>query len=670
MADKHEYVRIELDPAVPDDALDRYPGELRQAMLIRRTEERLLELFSQGKLFGTVHTCIGQEFVAVAVARALRPEDTIFSNHRGHGHFLAYCENVVGLIGEVMGKSIGVCGGRGGSQHLQQDNYFSNGVQGGIVPVATGLGLAHRLRRTGGVSVVFVGDGTLGQGALYESMNIASLWDLPVLFVCENNLVAQSTSQTQTLAGDICARAAAFGIETAHGNTWDWPRLFDQMRLSVDRVRETSRPLFHRVDTFRLKAHSKGDDNRPSSYVAEHERRDPIHALNARYGSDPRWVRMVAEIQERIDDATSRADAADFDTLEPGAGWKGPREHFWTARPFERERIVQSVRRGLQNGLAAHSGMILIGEDVESPYGGAFKCTAGLSDEFPGRVRNTPISELALAGLGNGLALGGLKPVVEIMFGDFMTLTADQWINHASKFRFMFNDKVRVPVVLRTPMGGKRGYAATHSQTIEKHFLGLPDTQVLCLHHRDSPERLYRALFESIDRPTLVIENKTLYGQYCSSDPPPGYDLVFSDGEAFPMARLKPKGPPDLTIVAIGGMSIEAEQALALLFKEDEIAVDLFLPTRLYPFDADVFESSLRTSRRLLVVEEGLAFASLSSEILAQVVERYGQRGLVCRRVNAAVLPIPAARPLEQECLPDTAAIVRMAREIMRELVH
>lgn len=670
MVDPQTYIKVDRQPVVPDDALSRYRDEIYAAVLIRRTEERLLQLFSEGKLFGTVHTCIGQEFVGVSVARAIEPRDTLFSNHRGHGHFLAYTGDLLGLIGEVMGKSVGVCGGRGGSQHLHRGNFYSNGVLGGTVPVATGLGLGHKVRHTGGISVAFIGDGTLGEGSLYESMNIASRWDLPVLFVCENNLFAQSTCQTQTLAGDICARASAFGIETAHSDTWDWPGLLERMGESVRRVRETGRPVFHRVDTFRLKAHSKGDDNRPAEYVEHHSRLDPLNALAERFGDDPRWSSMVEEIQEKIDHATVRAEAAGFADLDP-AGVVDSRPRTWSRRVFPRERMVHSVKSGLEEALRARPEVMILGEDIESPYGGAFKCTAGLSQDFPGRVRNTPISEQALSGIGNGLALSGLKPVVEIMFGDFMTLTTDQWINHSGKFRFMFNDAVTIPLILRTPMGGKRGYAATHSQSIEKHFLGIPDTQVLCLHHRYRPADLYRELFETIDRPTLVVENKLLYGQYCSSDPPPGCDLFFEDGAPFPTARLAPRGAtPEITIVAIGGMSVEAEEALIRLFEEEEIVAELFLPTRLFPFDVQVLDTSLRTTRRLLVVEEGQGFVSLSSEILAQVAERYADVSVRCRRLTAAPVPIPAARPLERQCLPDGEAIVRKAKELMSELVH
>ena len=645
------------------------------ALTIRLTEQRLLRLFSEGKLFGTVHTCIGQEFVGISVARHLNEHDTVFSNHRGHGHFLSYTgyvlgkPNILGLVGEVMGKSVGVCAGRGGSQHTQQHGFYSNGIQGGIAPCATGLAMAHKAKSTGGVSVVYVGDGTLGQGALYESMNIASKWDLPVLFVCENNLYAQSTNQQQTLAGDICARAAAFGIDTAHGTTWEWTELLGQMGESVARIRATGRPVFHRVDTYRLMAHSKGDDNRPDDEVAPFRTRDPINLMMERHQNDPRWQALVGEVEAEVEAAVGEADAAPFGEVAIPPAWSSPAGHDWTDLAFEKERVVHSVKRGLEGGLKGHGNLLIIGEDIESPYGGAFKCTMGLSTAFPGRVRNTPISEHALAGIGNGMALGGMLPVVEIMFGDFMTLCTDQWVNHAAKFQFMFNDKVRMPVVIRTPMGGKRGYASTHSQSIEKHFLGLPGTQVLALHHRYPAADLYRDLFRTIDRPTLVIENKILYGQNAHAEPPPGFRLQ-RNAEVFPTVRLRPDTDPDVTIVAIGGVGLDAEQALLQLFDDEEIVADLFLPTCLYPFDVDVIAESLEASRRLVVVEEGQGFVSLSSEILAQVAERYPHLGVVCRRVVAAPNPIPAARPLEERCLPGVGHIVERTLEVTRELVR
>lgn len=642
---------------------DRYAAELKLALKIRRTEQKLLALFSEGKLFGTVHTCIGQEFIAVAVGRAVQQDDVIFSNHRGHGHFLATGGTITELIAEVMGKEAGICLGRGGSQHLQKGRYFSNGIQGGIVPVTAGLALAQKLKGTGAIAVVFVGDGTLGEGALYETLNIASKWELPLLIVCENNLFAQSTSQAQTLAGDICARAEAFGITTRHGTTYDWPQLLADVERSVADVRSSGRPLFHRIDTFRLMAHSKGDDNRPAEYVQEHWARDPLSIVETTLADDPRWAEVAREIDAEIAEATATAEASGFSDVgllpatSSGTAWR-PLE-------FAPEKVVASVRRGLETALSADDRVILIGEDIESPYGGAFKCTADLSAKFPGRVRNTPISELAIVGMANGLALGGMVAVVEIMFGDFVTLALDQWVNHAGKFGYMFAGKVTVPMILRTPMGGKRGYGATHSQSLERLLVGVPGTHVLCLHHRYSPERLYETLFRSIDRPTVVVENKLLYGKTASASPPAGYKLMAND-DPFPMVHLKPTLPPDLTIVAIGAMTLDVEEAVAMLFEEDEVTADVFMPTRLYPFDACCLLDSLRATRRLLVVEEGQGFAGVGAEIIAQAVREIGPHAIACERVCAAPVPIPAARPLEAECLPGSAAILAKARRLLQ----
>jgi 2-oxoisovalerate dehydrogenase E1 component len=637
-------------------------ADLRTAMLIRRTEQKLLALFSEGKLFGTVHTCIGQEFSAVAVGRAIAPNDTVFSNHRGHGHFLSTGGTVTELVAEVMGKSTGICLGRGGSQHLQKGRYYSNGIQGGIVPVAAGLAMAHKLRGDGGIAVVFIGDGTLGEGSLYETMNIASKWDLPLLIVCENNLYAQSTSQAETMAGDICGRAAAFGIATRHGGTDDWQALFTEVARSVDEVRRTSRPLFHRIDTFRLMAHSKGDDNRPPAFVQAAWDRDPLAVLERAMADDPGWRAMVREVENEVTQAAEAAEQAPFGSIPLPTPCSSAVD--WRPLVFPEERTVRSIQRGLNKVMASDERVILIGEDIESPYGGAFKCTDQLSSRYPGRVRNTPISELAIVGIGNGLALGGFLPVVEIMFGDFVTLALDQWVNHAGKFAFMFAEKVRVPLVVRTPMGGRRGYGATHSQSLERQLVGVPGTRVVCVHHRYPAADLYAAIFECLDTPTFVIENKVLYGRTTTAAVAAGYTLSVSD-EPFPTVRISPPEASRLTVVALGGIAAETEEAIGRLFLEQEATADLFLPTQLYPFSINSLLESLRTTGRLLVVEEGQGFASIGAEIAAQAAERLGPGLVAVRRIAATECGIAAARPLEQACLPGVDKILEAAVEVI-----
>jgi acetoin:2,6-dichlorophenolindophenol oxidoreductase subunit alpha len=250
---------------------------------IRRFEESLLELFSQGKLVGTTHTYIGQEANGVGIIDHLQPErDVVFSNHRCHGHYLAFTDDAFGLLCEVMGKAPGVCGGKGGSQHLCKGNFYSNGVLGSIVPVATGIALAEKRKGTGAVSTVFLGDGTLGEGVTYESLNMASLWKLPLLFVVENNHYAQSTPVELELAGSIPARAAAFGIETAELDTTDVEQIHGAAGRAVARVRETGEPFFLVLDTYRFSPHSKGDDNRDPAEIEKRRERDPLKIAGAR----------------------------------------------------------------------------------------------------------------------------------------------------------------------------------------------------------------------------------------------------------------------------------------------------------------------------------------------------------------------------------------------------
>jgi 2-oxoisovalerate dehydrogenase E1 component len=220
---------------------------LKEALRIRKVEEKFLELFSQGKLNGTVHTCVGQEFSAVAFAGQLKKKDFIFSNHRCHGHYIAFTGDTRGLIAELLGKASGTCGGIGSSQHLCNNNFFSNGIQGGIVPVAAGYALANKLKQNGAIGTVFIGDGTLGEGVFYETLNIISKWEIPLLIVCENNFYAQSTPQQINLAGDIQARAKAFGIKTFKGNTWEPELLMQQAQEAINYVRTETKPCFFLV---------------------------------------------------------------------------------------------------------------------------------------------------------------------------------------------------------------------------------------------------------------------------------------------------------------------------------------------------------------------------------------------------------------------------------------
>jgi TPP-dependent pyruvate/acetoin dehydrogenase alpha subunit len=292
-------------------------GTLYERMFfIRRFEEALLDLFAQGKLVGTTHTYIGQEANAVGIIDHLDPaRDVVFSNHRCHGHYLAFTNDDFGLLCEVMGKAPGVCGGKGGSQHLCKGNFYSNGVLGSIVPVATGIALAEKKKGTGAVSTVFLGDGTLGEGVTYESLNMASLWKLPVLFVVENNHYAQSTPVELELAGSIAARGAAFGIETAELDTTDVEVIHAAAGHAVERIRETGEPFFLVLHTYRFSPHSKGDDNRDPAEIEKRRERDPLELAGERL--EPAQRQEIEDAAEqRLAETVEAAEAAPAATPE------------------------------------------------------------------------------------------------------------------------------------------------------------------------------------------------------------------------------------------------------------------------------------------------------------------------------------------------------------------
>jgi 2-oxoisovalerate dehydrogenase E1 component len=638
------------------------------AVLIREVELKLLSMFAEGKLFGTVHTCIGQEWIGVAVAGPLVPGDYMVSNHRCHGHFLARTGDVDGLIAEIMGKQSGVCGGLGGSQHLcdVERGFFSNGVQGGMMPIAAGLALSLKLRDSGKIAVIFIGDGTLGEGTVYEAFNIASKWALPLLIVLENNGYAQSTLQAQTLAGEIEARAVAFGIQSRRCGIWDTDKLCAVAEESVRQVRGGQRPLLLEVNCDRLMAHSKGDDDRDPVEIERYWARDPLKSWFGDNPADGGALRQQA--RDAVQEAVAKAESAPYarrTNLEHAPALVA--EYTWSpAAPCGNERLGARIREALRQNMESDQRILLLGEDIESPYGGAFKITKGLSDEFPGRVRNTPISEATIVGMGIGLALDGWRPVCEIMFGDFLTLAADQLINHASKFHSMYNGKVQVPLLIRTPMGGRRGYGPTHSQSLEKHFLGIPQTRVLALHNRYDPGLIYDKIFFSIDRTTIVIENKELYTARLDASVPEGFALEHSD-ETFPTTRLRPLATPEVTIFCYGGMLPYAEQAAADAFDEDEIEVEVITPIQIYPLNVQPVIDSLKQTHLLLVVEEGIGFAAVGSELIAQIAEQ--APGILRRavRLGAPHAPIPSCGPLEEEFLPNRAAILAAIRKLAHD---
>jgi len=339
--------------------------------------------------------------------------------------------------------------------------------------------------------------------------------------------------------------------------------------------------------------------------------------------------------------------------------------------------VLDSLNTGLLQALGADPNVMLLGEDILDPYGGAFKVTRGCSTRFPQQVLTTPISEAGLAGVAAGMALRGLRPVVEVMFGDFTTLMADQLVNHISKFRWMYNDSVAVPLVIRAPMGGRRGYGPTHSQTLEKLFLGVPGLTVVAPNALlpsgalEPGAQLARLILET-DGPVLFIENKlqyllplrpeseltdfTLRETYAADDP----------GKLFPVRTLEVAGAPapTCTLTAYGYMSELCLNALKTLAFEHEIFCRLVVPGKLSPFETTVLAQNVTETGRIVAVEEGTLTLGWGAEVLARLAETPSVHMKSAARLAAHETPVPAATTLEQATLPQVQDIVNLVKRL------
>ncbi|MEX1071682.1 MAG: transketolase C-terminal domain-containing protein [Anaerolineales bacterium] len=334
--------------------------------------------------------------------------------------------------------------------------------------------------------------------------------------------------------------------------------------------------------------------------------------------------------------------------------------------------VLQALNRGLHEAFAQDARVYLIGEDLLDPYGGAFKVSKGLSTKYPDRVWTSPVSEAGIVGIGTGMALRGLRPVVEIMFGDFSALAADQVINSLTKFRGMYNSQVEVPLVIRTPMGGRRGYGPTHSQTLEKLFLGVPGLRTLAPNALHDPGELLRRAIIEDSGPVLLVENKILYLRpVLSSAALKDFEVEVSEGTS-PTHVLRIKGAPEskVTLTAYGYMAELAREALLRLAFEYEIFCELVVPTQLSPFELErkldrPLAESLQRTTRLLTIEEGTYTLGWGAEVAARAAQAFPNHLKAIQRLAAADQPIPASVPLEEAMLPDVEHIMTAVQRMV-----
>jgi len=637
------------------------------ASFIREFENRLLEVFTEGKIAGTIHTALGQEVYDVSLMWSLDPEtDQVFGNHRNHGQILAWGTPPQEIFAEIMGRKNGVSGGYGGSQHMSAPGYHSSGVQGGLSGVAVGVGLERKAKSKHTVSSVILGDGTLGEGIVYEAMNLAGVWESPTLFTLIDNGIAQSTPKEWTIAGNIELRAKAFGLPTFTCTPYEFSSLATTIQNASDAVRSSQKAGFLIITTDRLGPHSKGDDHRSTTELEKYQKRDLVRQLEDTLDSAiVNRIRSAVRIEVQL--AFEKADANPAATVLPPLSERRNLISHAKKEPLESDgeiRQVESLNIGLRTCLT--NGAVLLGEDLHDPYGGAFKISRGLSSEFPGKVLSSPISEAAVVGASIGFATSGTPSIAELMFGDFVTLAADQLINQASKLPSIYGKDEKLPVTIRMPSGGYRGYGPTHSQSLESIFFGIPNITVVAPNHRLNSGELLRRAVEEWPYPTVFVEHKLLYGEIESSI---NYKKLLSSDDSleslFPtLSSSTGSEPVDVTMIGYGGMVPLMEDAAQIL-EEEEITSSIVIPSLLSPLPARSIANVLRNSQITVIIEEGHTPNGFGAELIAQIAENYPEVTGPFRRIGALETPIPAAPYLESIVLPTVEKIVSAVTEVL-----
>ena len=634
--------------------LEKY---ILEAYRIRSVETAFLKAFSEGKINGTVHTCVGQEFSAVAIGKMLSSNDWITSSHRCHGHFISKTKKWKSLVDELFGKNTGVCSGIGSSQHLYEKGFISNGPQGLLAPV--GCGIALNTRKKNSIVVTMMGEGTFGEGVIYESLNLASLLKLTQIFVCENNFYSQSTPQFINTSGDIKARFEAFGIKTFIFNTWEIDDLFDGVKKVFKDIKKNRKPAAIIIQTYRLNAHSKGDDDRPINEINYFQKIDPLNIIKKKSNYFSKKFKLIDSEVSNYFTISSKKKSLDIQSY---LGDQLPREtsaNYKKAKTYYKGRFIEAINNFLHE-FALREG-IIIGEDIADPYGGAFKATKGISNKYPKQVITSPISEAAITGMAAGIALSGGKSCAEIMFGDFVTNAYDQIINGISKYYHMYGKKVSCPVMLRMPMGGKRGYGPTHSQSIEKFLCGIDNVLVVSATSLEDPNLTYKDIF--IQKcPSIIIENKIEYTKKC-------IDInnnleIKKNNTPLGNILIKPKyNKSHFCIISYGETSRLIYDNYNKIVEETNAFFTLVNILKLHPLDISSFIKQISKTQGVLIVEEGSVNFGISAEI-AYLLKDHNYLGNI-RRLGAFPVPIPSQKNLEEKCLPN---IKRICNEIHKLL--
>lgn len=692
-------------------------SELRHMLfhlyLIREVEIRLLELKDEGQIHGPVHSSIGQDGTAVGAMQALSRQDQITSTHRGHHHFLAKAYNAYAgsdydpteqipeaigevtekAVAEIMGLSQGYCRGRGGSMHLG-DAYSgcigTNAIVAGGVPAAAGAAWAQKLSGNRNVGVAFGGDGAVGQGVVYETMNLAALWHVPAIFFIENNLYAVATHFRQAFTVEhLAQRGLGFGVLSMVVDGMDPLSVYLVTKEAREHALSPDKgPVLIEAKNYRFKHQAQSLPGSAYGYrtkqeEAEWEKRDPYEQFTNRLqtagvlekGSAEHLRQEAKSIVETAVRSLTKKDGGNtvvrpelFPTeSDVHLGVRSDGHEFekvnfvdWDDLPEGTERkFIDVIPEVIHKRIDEDDRIVVLGEEVAQMKGGVFMATKGIYQGHPDRVLNTPISEGGFSGMSLGLAIMGYKPIVELMYPDFVLVAADQALNQIPKFRYMYGNQYDVPIVFRTKVGIGTGYGAQHSMEPAPIYAMYPGWRIVAPAFPRDYVGLFNTALRSLD-PVFVIEHAFLYET--TGPVPDDRDYYIPFGKA----RVAREGR-DVTLVAHSYMTLKALDAAEQLADDGISAEVIDLRTVDYAnIDYDTIGASVKKTGRVVLSEEGLFTGGLGAQISYEIQRRFfDYLDSEVYRVAGEPVPVPVSKALEDMVIPGPEKIREAARRIV-----
>jgi 2-oxoisovalerate dehydrogenase E1 component len=652
----------------------------RRMQTIRRCEEHLARAHQRGLIHGACHTYVGEEAIAAGVCIHLGNEDVVFSTHRGHGHALAKGVTPQSLVAELFGRQTGCSRGRGGSMHLfapEVGMMGTSGIVGPCILQAAGAGYSFKLLQSQHVAVAFFGDGAVNNGAFHEGLNMAGIWRLPVLFVCENNGFATEVPFTYASGSpSVAARATAYGLPGVDVDGNDVLAVSRAAAEAVKRARAGGGATLIECKTYRTRPHAEGMGDytyRTREEVELWKTRCPIERLRRLLLEQS--ITDQNELQA-IDDSVEESAQSAIRFAEQSA-WPDPStaaDHVYALpaatetgnaidddRPTTNGRettFMKATLEALSMAMEKDPRIFVMGEGI-GKRGGNFATTTGLFDRYgPVRLCDTPISERGFIGMAAGAAMTATRPVIDFMFADFALDAVGEVLNQIAKVQYMSSGRLKMPVLLRGCIGIGNSAATHHSGNYYSMFAHFPGLRVVVPSSPfDAKGLLARAL--NCDDPVLFLEHR---GVLSLKGPVPERPYEIEFGRAAVVREGN-----DVTIVALALMVHHARKACEALNREG-ISVELIDPRTVAPLDIATIQRSVSKTGRLLIVDEAFAPFGLGAEIAAQVADSgFDNLDAPIRRVNGVHTPTPYSPPLEAAVVPTVDAIVQAVRDLIAE---